>query len=125
MSNILPRQPTWRKSSTTSTLGKAEIEGLKLCPLFSPVLDEMESHVRDVLTPAPVILAPSDVKREKVTMDDVSDFPKQKVVDLAESRPYEEGKYRPPSMPSYAGIFPTHIYLNRGKSYDWCGCGHS
>ena len=93
--------------------------------MYSPVLDEMEAHKRDVMTPAPVILKPSEKKRDRVTMDDVSDFPRQAVVDLAESRPYEEGKYRPPSMPSYAGIFPTHIYLNRGKSYDWCGCGHS
>ena len=85
----------------------------------------MEAHKRDVMTPEPVILKPSEKKRDKVTMEDVSDFPRQVVVDLAESRPYEEGRYRPPSMPSYAGIFPTHIYLNRGKSYDWCGCGHS
>ena len=28
-------------------------------------------------------------------------------------------------MPAYAGIFPTHYYLSRGKSYDWCSCGHS
>ena len=58
-------------------------------------------------------------------MDDVTNFPKQATVDLMESRPYEEGKYRPASMPTYAGIYPTHIYLNRGKSYDWCSCGHS
>ena len=58
-------------------------------------------------------------------MDDVTNFPEQEIVALAESRPYEEGKYRPPSMPAYAGIFPTHIFLSRGKSYDWCSCGHS
>ena len=58
-------------------------------------------------------------------MDDVTNFPEQDVVDLAESRPYEEGRYRPPSMPAYAGIFPTHMFLSRGKSYDWCSCGHS
>ena len=103
----------------------ADMEKVKHYVNVSPVLDEMEAHKRDVYTPSPVILKPSEKKREKVTMDDVSDFPKQVVVDLAESRSYEEGKYRPPSMPSYAGIFPTHIYLNRGKSYDWCGCGHS
>ena len=58
-------------------------------------------------------------------MDDVSNFPEMNTVELMESRPYEEGKYRPPSMPTYAGIFPTHIYLHRAKSYNWCGCGHS
>ena len=58
-------------------------------------------------------------------MDDVTNFPSQTVVDLGESRPYEEGRYRPPSMPVYAGIFPTHMYLQKGKSYDWCSCGAS
>ena len=85
----------------------------------------MEAHKRDVFTPEPVILKPTVLKREVESMDDVTNFPRQAVVELAESRPYEEGKYRPPSMPTYAGIFPTHIYLNRGKTYDWCGCGHS
>ena len=85
----------------------------------------MEAHTRDVMTPDPVILKPTELKRAAETMDDVTNFPLQKEIELAESRPYEEGKYRPPSMPAYAGIFPTHIYLNRGKGYDWCGCGHS
>lgn len=58
-------------------------------------------------------------------MDDITDFPTQKVVQLEESRPYEEGRYRPPSMPAYAGIFPTHLYLYRGKKYNWCACGHT
>merc|ERR1712160_200107 len=31
----------------------------------------------------------------------------------------------PPSMPAYAGMFPSHIYLHRGKSYSWCSCVHS
>lgn len=58
-------------------------------------------------------------------MDDVSDFPEQHTVELGESRPYEEGKYRPPSLPTFAGIYPTHTYLHRGKVYDWCSCGHT
>jgi CDGSH-type Zn-finger protein len=58
-------------------------------------------------------------------MEDVTDFPEQKIIPLMESRPYEEGRYRPASMPTYAGIYPTHIYLHRGKKYDWCSCGHS
>ena len=36
-------------------------------------------------------------------MDDVSNFPEQKSVELMESRVYEEGRYRPASMPAYAG----------------------
>ena len=51
-------------------------------------------------------------------MDDVTDFPEHRIIPLGESRPYEEGRYRPPSMPAYSGIYPTHMYLNRGKSYD-------
>ena len=74
--------------------------------------------------PEPVVLKPP-APRERVSMDDVTDFPEQRIVPLGESRPYEEGRYRPPSMPAYAGIYPTHIYLHRGKSYDWCGCGMS
>lgn len=58
-------------------------------------------------------------------MDDVTDFPQQKIIPLMESRNYEEGKYRPPSMPAIGGIFPTNLYLYRGKSYDWCACGHT
>jgi hypothetical protein len=58
-------------------------------------------------------------------MDDTTDFPVQDTIQLDESRPYEEGKYRPPSLPTFAGLFPTHIYLNRGKVYDWCSCGHT
>ena len=44
--------------------------------MFSPVLCEMEAHKRDVMTPEPVILKPSEKKRDKVTMDDTTDFPK-------------------------------------------------
>ena len=71
----------------------------------------MRAHERDVLTPQPEILKPSDVKRPYRSLDDVTDFPGQKTVDLGESRPYEEGRYRPASMPVYAGIFPTHMFL--------------
>lgn len=66
----------------------------------SPTGCEMKAHERDVLTPAPIVMKPP-APREKVSMDDVTDFPEQKVVPLAESRPYEEGRYRPPSMPTY------------------------
>ena len=84
----------------------------------------MKAHERDVMTPTPVNLKPP-APREKVSMDDVTDFPEQKIVALGESRPYEEGKYRPPSMPAFQGIYPTHMYLHRAKVYDWCSCGHS
>ena len=86
---------------------------------------ELRAHERDVMLNEPQILKPRVHKRQVETMDDVSNFPEQTVVDLAESRPYEEGKYRPPSLPAYAGIFPTHMYLSRGKEYAWCSCGHS
>ena len=76
------------------------------------------------MTPEPVILKPAP-PRDRVSMDDVTDFPEQLIVPLTESRPYEEGKYRPPSLPALGGIFPTHMYLHRGKSYDWCSCGHT
>ena len=92
---------------------------------YSPVGCELVANDRDVMLKDPVILKPTQHKRQVETMDDVTNFPEQAVVDLAESRPYEEGRYRPPSMPSYAGIFPTHLFLSRGKSYDWCSCGHS
>ena len=84
----------------------------------------MEAHKRDILTPAPKIVKPPP-QRERVSMDDVSDFPEQLIVAIPESRPYEEGKYRPASQPALGGIFPTHMYLHRGKVYDWCSCGHT
>ena len=92
--------------------------------LSSPTGVELKANERDVMLPDPVILRPPE-KRKVESMDDVTDFPHQPITLLEESRPYEEGKYRPPSMPAYAGIFPTHMYLNRGKMYDWCSCGHS
>ena len=75
----------------------------------------MVANDRDVMLDAPVILKPTVTKRKVETMDDVTNFPHQATIDLAESRPYEEGRYRPPSMPAYAGIFPTHMFLSRGK----------
>ena len=101
--------------------------GLTYCCLLmrSPTGCELSANDRDVMLKDPVILRPTQAKRQVETMDDVTNFPEQETVDLAESRPYEEGRYRPPSMPAYAGIFPTHMYLSRGKSYDWCSCGHS
>mgnify|MGYP001139110608 CR=1 FL=1 len=75
----------------------------------------MVANDRDVMLDAPVILKPTVTKRKVETMDDVTNFPLQATIDLAESRPYEEGRYRPPSMPAYAGIFPTHMFLSRGK----------
>ena len=84
----------------------------------------MKAHERDVYTPEPKILTPP-TPRSTITMDDVTDFPEQEDVPLMESRHYEEGRYRPPSLPAYAGIFPTHMYLHRGKEYSWCACGHT
>ena len=94
-----------------------------LC-LYSPTGNELKAHERDVLTPEPIVMRPP-APRDRVSMDDVTDFPEQKIVPLGESRPYEEGRYRPSSMPTYAGLFPTHMYLHRGKVYEWCSCGHT
>ena len=58
-------------------------------------------------------------------MDDISNFPKQTTEPLQESYPYQEGSYRPASLPLYAGYYPINVYLYRGKKYDWCSCGHS
>jgi CDGSH-type Zn-finger protein len=85
---------------------------------------ELKAHERDVYTPTPQVLKPP-APRERVSMDDVTDFPEQTIVPLMESRPYEEGRYRPASLPAFAGIYATHMYLHRGKTYDWCSCGHS
>ena len=90
----------------------------------SPVLEEGEAHKRDVYTPEPVLLKPP-APRETTSLEDITDFPQQKIIPLMESRSYEEGKYRPPSMPAIAGWFPSHVFLYRGKVYDWCACGHT
>ena len=42
--------------------------------LFSPTGCELKAHERDILQPAPQILKPP-APREKVSMDDVTDFP--------------------------------------------------
>ena len=86
---------------------------------------EGKSYGKDIFALKPEVITPTVLKRDKESMDDVSNFPEMKVQEMMESRPYEEGKYRPASMPTYAGIFPTHTYLSRGKMYDWCSCGHS
>jgi len=57
--------------------------------------------------------------------DSVTTFPQTETVALPESFSYQEGSYRPPSLPVYAGYYPSHVYLYRAKKYDWCGCGHS
>ena len=101
----------------------ADFDRIKNYVDVSPTGCEGKAHERDILALKPEVIAPTELKRESVSMDDVSNFPKQKIVDLLESRPYEEGRYRPPSMPAYGGIFPTHVYLSRGKMYDWCSCG--
>ena len=42
----------------------------------------MEAHERDIMTPAPVILKPPELKRASESMDDVTNFPKQQIIDL-------------------------------------------
>ena len=105
-----PKQPDWEKVRNYVNITSTG--------------SEMKAHERDIFTPEPMVLKPA-APRDRVSMDDVTDFPEQRIIPLPESRPYEEGRYRPPSMPAYSGIYPTHIYLHRGKTYDWCSCGHS
>ena len=42
----------------------------------------MEAHERDIMTPAPIILKPTELKRASESMDDVTNFPKQQIIDL-------------------------------------------
>ena len=103
----------------------ADMEKVRHFVDVDPTGCEMKSSDRDVYALKSEVVSPTELRRETESMDDVSNFPQMKSVELMESRSYEEGRYRPPSMPAYAGIFPTHVFLTRGKSYDWCGCGHS
>jgi len=122
-----PKQPDWEKIQNYKNLSyNLSIHN------YRPVGPEGHAHERDIMTPEPVLLKvihlyhfQGPAPRSDITMDDITDFPTQKIVALEESRPYEEGRYRPPSMPAYAGIFPTHLYLYRGKKYSWCSCGHT
>jgi hypothetical protein len=45
---------------------------------------------------------PSAVKKEK-HQDDITDFPLQKSIPMPENRAYQEGKYKPSSVPVIAG----------------------
>ena len=101
-----PKQPDWEK--------------IKYYRDLDPTGCEMKAHERDIMTPDPVILSPP-TQSKTISMDDTTDFPEQTIIPLMEDRPYEEGKYRPPSMPTFAGVFPTNTYLYRGKIYNWCG----
>ena len=103
----------------------ADMEKVKHFVDVDPTGCELKSNERDIYALKTEVVAPTELKRESESMDDVTNFPKMQSVELMESIVYEEGRYRPPSMPAYAGIFPTHAFLTRGKSYDWCGCGHS
>ena len=102
-----------------------DMEKVKHYVNVDPTGVEMKAHERDILMPKPITMKPPAQKRTVIGPDDVTDFQHQASVEIPESRPYEEGRYRPASLPVYAGIFPTHIYLAKGKSYDWCSCGHS
>ncbi len=88
-------------------------------------LDEGRSHLVDNRFPKPKILKSEYVDVNMLPDDAVSSFPKTETVVLPESYHYQEGSYRPASMPVYAGYYPINVYLYRGKKYDWCSCGHS
>lgn len=47
------------------------------------------------------------------------------MIPIPESIHYMEGKYRPASIPIISGYFPYNVYLQKGKVYNWCGCGAS
>lgn len=44
---------------------------------------------------------------------------------MPEAIPYNEGKYRPPSIPVNNGYLPYNTYLEKGKVYWFCSCGAS
>ena len=50
--------------------------------MISPIGCEMQAHERDIMTPAPVILKPTELKRASESMDDVTNFPRQEIIDL-------------------------------------------
>ena len=93
----------------------ADMDKIKNYVDVSPTGCEGKAYERDIFALKSEVIAPTTLRRDSVSMDDVTNFPEQKQVDLLESRPYEEGRYRPPSMPAYGGIYPTHVYLSRGK----------
>ena len=46
-------------------------------------------------------------------------------IPIPEAIPYNEGKYRPASVPIIGGFYPYNMYLEKGKIYWWCSCGAS
>eukprot|EP01017_Pseudomicrothorax_dubius_P013261 TRINITY_DN1576_c0_g5_i1.p1 TRINITY_DN1576_c0_g5~~TRINITY_DN1576_c0_g5_i1.p1 ORF type:complete len:117 (+),score=31.60 TRINITY_DN1576_c0_g5_i1:97-447(+) len=90
----------------------------------STILCEGEAHLRDPFTPAPTIIKPPPPRKEKKP-DDVTNFPAQKIVPIPESISYQEGRYRPASIPLNAGYYPYNVYLEKGKVYNWCSCAVS
>ena len=70
------------------------------------------------------VLTPPAPRKERLP-DDISDFPKQQTVPIPEAVPYQEGKYRPASIPINNGYFPYNMYLQQGRVYWYCTCGIS
>lgn len=101
-----------------------DFEKIKNYKSIDPTGCETKAHLRDKIMPEPKILKPNP-RITPPSLDDVSDFPQTETIPLAESIPYQEGSYRPASMPVIAGYYPINVYLYRGKKYDWCSCGHS
>jgi len=54
----------------------ADLEKVKHYVNVDPTGCEMHAHERDIFTPAPEILKPTELKRAHETMDDVTNFPK-------------------------------------------------
>ena len=104
----------------------ADVEKIKSYKSVSPVGNETRAHLRDKLVPEPSVLRPpKHDATQRLSGDDITNFPQTEMVPLPESIPYPEGSYRPPSIPVVAGYYPISVYLYRGKKYDWCSCGHS
>lgn len=82
------------------------------------------AHQSDIFTPPPRILKPSLVSLTPGPLD-VSDFPREQTVPIPEGIPYNEGNYRPASIPLHSGFFPYNVFLQQGKLYWYCTCGIS
>lgn len=90
-------------------------------------LFEGQAHKLDPFTPAPQILyvgfletqsphlQPTQKSSAEKNPEDVSDFPRQLTIPIPEARPYDEGSYRPASVPINAGYWPYNVYLQQGK----------
>lgn len=100
------------------------IEKAKHYKIVAPRLYGRPAHEVDAFTPPPTLLKPPPARAERGALD-VSDFPRQQTVPMPEGIPYNEGNYRPASIPLHSGYYPYNVYLQQGKVYWYCSCGIS